>query len=258
MDTEGQTPLSQLLSDEPNEAPAIETPDPVADPEQSGQPRDENGRFARKGEEGASPAPVEEQEEPPYEHAAVKGERNRRQAAETERDTLRSELDALKQQFQQLQQPAPAPPPSLWDDEQGWQQHFGQQVAQFTSMNAKLDMSEMLASQTHEDFDEMKESFVRMAEQNPALAQQALAAKHPWEKAYQIARNAATMAELGATDLDTLKAKLREEILAEQQQGQTPVPQQTQLPPSLTGERNVGARSGPAWAGPTPLNQLLA
>jgi hypothetical protein len=101
----------------------------------------------------------------------------------------------------------------------------------------------------------MKTAFVEMAQQNPALAQQALADPDPWEKAYRIAKNAATMAELGATDIETLRAKIREELLAEQQ-AQPPAPQ-VQVPPSLTGERNVGSRTGPAWAGPRSLSELL-
>src|SRR5690606_15697442 len=98
--------------------------------------------------------------------------------------------------------------------------------------------------------------FLQMAEANPAIVQQALGDPDPWGKAYKIAKNAATMDELGATDLETLKAKLREEVMAELQQGTEPV-RQPVVPPSLTGERNVGDRSGPAWAGPKPLSELL-
>lgn len=263
MATEDHTPLSNILSDEPTETiPAA--PEPEEPQEPALQPRDESGRFAKKGEEeGASPAPVETpQDDPPFDHAAVKGERNRRQAAEQERDNFRAELDALKQQFQQLQQPREpqAPPPSIWEDEQGWRDNFGAQVVQQASFNAALNLSEMLTRKENAaDFDEMKARFLSIAEQNPAVVQQALSDPDPWGKAYRIAKNAATMESLGATDLETLKAKMREEVMAELQQGQSPVPQaQVTLPPSLTGERNVGSRSGPAWAGPTPLKQMLA
>jgi hypothetical protein len=143
----------------------------------------------------------------------------------------------------------------MWEDEQGWQNHFGSQVVQQASLNAKLDLSEMLTRRDNADFDDMKARFLEMAEQNPAIVQQALGDPDPWRKAYTIAKNAATMADLGATDLDTLKAKLREELLAEM--GQSPVPQQQPLPPTLTGERNVGARSGPAWSGPPKLSEML-
>ncbi len=250
MDNEG-TSLSDLLSDdEPVQTAVAEEP--------AGPARDEHGRFAQKGEEeSASPAPVEE---PPFEHAAVKGERSRRQAAEQERDTFRAELDALKQQFQATQQPKPAPAPDFWEDTPGWQQHFGGEVTRTAVQEAvfqsQLNMSEMMTRQANPDFDEIKAQFLALAEQNPTLREQALADPHPWNKAYQIAKNHKAMQELGATDLDTLKAKLREELMAEVQ-GQQPQMQRPGLPPTLANERNVGTRAGPAWSGPTPLSDML-
>ena len=71
-------------------------------------------------------------------------------------------------------------------------------------------MSEMMVRQANPDFEDVKAEFLALAQQNPDLTRQALADPHPWSKAYQIAKNHKTMTELGATDLDTLKAKLRE------------------------------------------------
>lgn len=190
--------------------------------ETEGPVRNEKGQFAPKGEnEGSSPEPVTE--EPQFEHAAVIGERKRRQDAE-------ARIAALEQQIQQAQQEPPAPPPSIWEDEQGALQHHGDTIAARATFNARLDMSEMLASQAHQDFDEMKAKFVEMMGLNPALQQQALAAKHPWEKAYQIARNAAKMEALGAVDVADMEAKLREQIVAELTASR---PAQTALPHSL-------------------------
>lgn len=246
MENEGKS-FEDLLNDEPSEAAPVVEEVPA---EQEGQPRDEHGRFAPKGEEeGAPPAPVEP---PAFDGAATIDERRKRQAAEQERDELRTRLEALEKQFQPPPK-EPAPQPSIWEDEQGWQQHFGSNVVQQATLNAKLDMSEMLARRQYEDFDAMKTSFLQMAEQNPAIVQQALGDPDPWDRAYKIARNAATMTELGATDLETLKAKIREELVAEM--GQQPSP--TGLPPTLSTERNVGSRSGPAWSGPKPLSELL-
>jgi len=92
-------------------------------------------------------------------------------------------------------------------------------------------------------------------QQNPALQQQALNDPHPWNRAYQIAKNAKTMAELGATDIETLKAKIREELMAEQQTQSAPAP--AAIPPSLSTSRSVAPRSGPAWSGPPTLQDLL-
>src|SRR5690606_31249803 len=107
-------------------------------------------------EESASPAPAEE---PPYEHAAVKGERERRQKAE-------QRLTELEKQLQALQSPAaePEPPANMWEDEEKWQAQFGGRIANQAALNARLDTSEMLARRDHkEDFDQMKELFLNLA-----------------------------------------------------------------------------------------------
>ena len=252
MSNEG-TPLSDLL-EETAEQPEAEAPEAEAPEPQAEQPRGPDGKFLSKqtGDDEA-PEPVEAappaDKLPQEEYKAIREEREKRQAAE-------ARLTALEQQLQQLQQPKepPAPPPSMWEDEAGWQQHFGQQVAQQAAMNAKLDMSEMLARQSNPDFEEMKGRFVEMAQANPAIVQQALSDPHPWAKAYAIAKNAARMDELGATNLDELKAKMREELMAEMAQGNSHV---QQVPPTLTTERSVGARTVP-WGGPKSLDELLA
>lgn len=260
--TEG-TSLDDILSDnEPEAAPVAEQPqEPEASAE--GPARGPDGKFvAKQSETGVEPQPSGDADAgpppdklPPEEYGVVRAIRD-------ENKTLKQELESLKQQFQQAQQPKepPVPPPSMWEDEQGWQQHFGAQVVQQASLNAALNLSEMLTRKENAaDFDEMKARFLSMAEQNPAIVQQALSDPDPWGKAYKIAKNAATMESLGATDLDTLKAKMREELMAELQQGQTPVPQQqVNLPPTLSGERNVGSRSGPTWGGPRTLDDLLS
>lgn len=199
--------LNDILSDEDIAEPVV-TEEVIAEPVDT-QPRAPDGKFAPKGEEqSASPAPVEE---PPFDHAAVKGERDRRQKAE-------QRARELEEQLQALQQPA-APPASIWEDETAWQQQFGSQVVNQAvsqaTFNAKLDMSEMMVRQANPDFDEMKEAFLELAKDNPSITQQAINDPHPWNKAYQIAKNHKAMQELGATDVESLKAKIREELKAE-------------------------------------------
>lgn len=259
--TEHQS-LSELLNDEPAgaveavEAETASEPTQEAESPSDGRARGPDGKFVSKqqdkGVEEAGPPP---DKLPQDEYKAIREEREKRQS-------LEREITALKEQFQSLQKPKEpeAPPPSLWEDEQGWQQHFGQSVVstavQQATMNAKLDMSEMMMRQANPDFDEIKDTFLTLAKENPALAQQALADPHPWNKAYHIAKNHKTMADLGATDLDSLKAKIREELMAEMQ-AQAPASTSAAIPPTLTMERNAGSRSGPAWAGPASLSELL-
>jgi hypothetical protein len=249
------TPLDSILNEEPAaETVTVEAEQPQ-EPEQptDGPARGPDGKFVSKQQDTGVTEEPPPGKLPQDEYKAIREEREKRQR-------LEAELADLRNQFQSLQQPKEpeTPPPSLWEDEQGWQQHFGQSVVttavQQATMNAKLDMSEMMMRQANPDFDEIKDTFLTLAKDNPALAEQALADPHPWNKAYHIAKNHKTMADLGATDLDSLKAKIREELMAEMQ---SPAAAQSMVPPSLSGVRNVGSRSGPVWSGPTPLGDML-
>lgn len=253
---EQETSLSDLLGDEPAIDPVEAAPEP--DEPTDGPARGPDGKFTSKQETGVEPQPETDADAGPPPDKLPKEEYGALRAIRDENKGLKQQLEALQQQFQQAQQPKepPPPPPSIWEDEQGAFQHLGSQITQQASFNAALNTSEMLCRDRFDDFDEKKAKFLTMAQANPAIAQEALADAHPWRKAYQIASNAVKMEELGAVDLTDLETKMREKIMAEMQAGQTPVPQPT-APPSLTGERNVGSRSGPAWSGPPSLSELL-
>jgi len=232
--------LDNILNDEPTQA--VEVVEAVEE-----QPRQPDGKFAPKGEpESASPAPVEE---PALEHPALIGERRRRQEAEAERERLSKELEALRN--------PPAPPPSVFEDEQGWQQHFGSEVintaVQQATFNSKLDMSEMMVRQANADFEEMKAAFLELADQNPSLRQQALQDPHPWNKAYQIAKSHKAMQDLAAVDVDDLREKIRAEITAEL--GNRPAATPT-LPNSLADSQSSRATAAAAFQPPT-LEDIL-
>lgn len=241
---------------------------PAQEPAQETQPRDEHGRFAPKGDsepqaqdaaaEGAPPAPKED-EGPTVPRKALQDERSKRQ-------TLEQQLQQLQQQVTELQQPKepPPPPPSIFDDEQGWQDHFkgdviGQAVQQ-ASFNARLDMSEMMVRQAHPDFEEKKAAFIEAMKSTPGLQQRALSDPHPWNYAYQYVSNQQRMQELSAVNVADLEAKLRAQIEAEYQaKAQATLKNNlpASVPPSLSQERNVGNRSGPDWAGPPSLGDIL-
>jgi hypothetical protein len=246
--------LDELLGGEPVETEAV-----AEEQEAPALQRDEHGRFAAK-ETGVEPEPETEPEVPPTTDKlppdtfkAVKEEREKRQQ-------LERQLQELQSQIQAAQQQPPAPPPSIWEDDQAALAHVRDDAVnaavQQATFNAKLDMSEMMVRQANPDFEEVKAEFLALAAQNPDLRNQALADPHPWNKAYQIAKNARTMRELGATNVAELEAKLREQIMAEMQ-GQMPAQARPAVPPTLTGERNLGARTGPAWTGPKSLTELL-
>ncbi len=216
------------------------TPEAAQETGEQPQPEPEQGEVAEAGPPPADDAARGLQ-------AAVAAERKKRQDIEAQLEALRREMQAKPQE------PA-APPPSIWEDEQGAFQHFGGQVVSQAVFAARLDMSEMMARQANPDFEEVKAEFIQMMQENPVLQQQALADAHPWQKAYQIAKNARTMRELGATDIQSLEAKIREQIMAEQQAQQPAAPR---IPPSLSTTRSVSSRNGPAWSGPPALGDLL-
>ena len=216
-----------FLDDVMNEA-SVEAPVATPEPAAEATVRDDKGRFAPKGEtESASPAPVDE---PVFEHAAVVGERKRRQEAE---ERARN----LEMQLQSLQQAEPEPIPSIWDDDQAALTHWQKQTLVQAGNQNHLITSELLSSQAHDDFDDMQAKFREMIQVNPALADQAMQSRHPWEAAYKIAKNAASAAELGATNVDELRAKIREELMAEIQA--QPAAVQASLPTSLADAQSA-------------------
>lgn len=218
--------------------------------------RDEQGRFAPKGDTQEDAPPASDEKAKGLE-AGISAERKKRQEAEQRYADLERQIAELREASKPKEPEQPAP--SLWEDENAWQQHFGGQVVntavQQATLNAKLDMSEMMARQAHEDFDTMKERFVKMMQENPALQQQAMNDPHPWNRAYQIAKNAATMEELGATDLETLKAQLREQLKAEQEQQQEAA--KPVIPQSLAGEQSARGSSTAPDNGPPSLDSIL-
>lgn len=254
------TSLDSILDDAPEgtvEAKTVEAaPETAEQPQEApeGPLRGPDGKFIPKAETGVEPEETQEavpptDKLPKEDYKAIREEREKRQK-------LEAELEALKAQFQQQPKEPPPPPPSMWEDEQGWQQHLQQQFLQQADQLSRINASEMAARAQNPDFQEMFDLFNEMAVQNPSVVQQAMQDPHPWGKAYQIAKSHKSMQELGAVDVADLEAKLREKIMAEMQTAQVPV-QRPSVPPSLTGERNVGSRTGPAWAGPKPLTDLL-
>lgn len=219
------------------ETEAEDTPAITPEPETIGQPRDESGKFAAKEptgvdeQETANPVPPTDKL-PQEDYKAIRDEREKRQRAE-------DRAAALEAQLASLQNP-PTAPPSIWDDDQGALQHVKQEAiaaaVQQANFNSKLDMSEMMVRQANADFEEVKAEFLALAQANPTLVQQALADPHPWNKAYQIAKNHKAMQELGSVNVADMEAKLREKIMAEMQ-AQAPAP--SNLPTSLAGSQSA-------------------
>jgi hypothetical protein len=235
--------LNNILEGEDAPVEAVEAPQeseqPVAETPEVEQ--DEQGRSTPKGEEGAPPAQEDKAEAGLK--AALTAERQKRQDIESryaqDIETLRREMESLK-----APKEPEAPPPTLWEDEQGWQQHFGTQVTQTAveqaAQQSRLQTSELLMMQNAEDFAQIKQDLVNFVGQNPSVNAEVANSPHPWQAAYKAYKNHQTMQELGTTDLSEIEAKLREKIMAELQEQKPAKPTIPQSLADAQSARGVG------------------
>jgi hypothetical protein len=254
------------------EEPAAEAPpeevvaetveaEPVVDeqPEQVGQPRGPDGKFLPKGEpETAISAPPAPQEEPGHiPIAALKDERSKRQ-------TLENELAQLREQMQRMQQPQPIVqpegPPDQWDDPDGYrdwliktaEERATQAATQaFNIQRIRADAAQFSVDKP--DYDQTIQAFRQLADVNPALYEQMQAAPSPAKFAYETARTHLEIQQYGSLD-----ALIAARVEAAQKEALAALPSQLpSLPPSISSDRSVGSRSGPAWSGPASIDDLL-
>lgn len=253
---------------EPVEAPpAVETPtEATTEPvETTERPRGPDGKFIPKGDKepvepvaSATPAPLEETGNIPI--AALKDERSKRQAIEQERDQLRQQL-AQYQQPQAQPQAQVVGPPDRWDDPEGYDRWLVGQASQaareeaiqaYTFQRIQTDAAQFRADKP--DYDEAIGLFGRMAETNPGLIEQMQQAPSPAKFAYDTGKLQAEITQHGGIDgLVEARLKAREAAALTGLQAQLP----QSAPPTISNDRSVGARSGPAWSGPGSLSDYL-
>lgn len=287
--------LKDILEGEADQNPT--TPEaPTADtPDTSGQPRDEQGRFAATGEPAAAEppvaapdtppvssesgaAPVEPGSEPEPPHvptAALTDERRKRQAAEARNQELERQLAAFQQPQQSAQPQAQQPPqaqapalPDMFEDPEGYTAAIIQQTEQ-RMLSFKLDTSEAMARQRHPDFDEKMQAFQQAVQRRPDLAQQMLGELDPAGFAYKVGSDFLELNQLGS--LDAYKAQIRAEIEAELRAQMQPAPAAPAapaqaapaapvIPTSLADAPSARApgSAGAPDAGPPSLSQILS
>ena len=265
-----------LNSNDPIEpTPAEATPAPVETPaEAPAVARDERGRFAKKDETGVEPTAAEEapveQQVPPTAQPSDQLPREEYTALKAVRDEnkgLKDELRQIREQFARMQQqPAPQqapqqPPVDFWEDPHGYMSQqfnqFGQSlIQQFEARQNELriDASEQAAKAKYPDYSEAFSAFENAVRANPRLAAEMAQAADPAEFAYSRGKTALALQNVGS--LDDLKAQIRAELEAEARAAIQPRPT-PQLPSTTAADGSVGARSGPAWTGPMPLEQIL-
>ena len=268
------TELENILSGQGAPAPAPETRN-EPQPEQPAAPQ-------------ANADPASESEPQPDERgnvpvAALTAEREKGRKKYTEAVTdfekKLSEADQRWQQrFDQLvgnlsrQQPASAEQPQepdIWTDPNAFVQHGVQQAVspvlnQLKSM--QRGMAEMMFRDKPGAVDEAERAFnaaVANGSIDPVVHARINGSPNPWAAAVQWHQHTQTMAEIGS-DPAAYKSKLRDELkaelMAELQQGQQQPDAQRPapvVPSNFATGRNVGTRAGPAYAGPSPIDEIL-
>jgi hypothetical protein len=260
------TPLSDILD---NDTPATE---PAA--------RDDQGRFASVAAdtETGQETGVTPQEEPPaaiseppsqsvappepatIPYAALRDERNKRQALEAELARFRASQQPAPPMQTQAEQPADAP--DMFEDPAGFQAWVRQAAAADAMQLARQEFalertraSAIAAQSKYADYDATIEAFKGLAAANPGLEQTMMQQPDPAEWAYRTAKTHLEVAQYGSVDaLVEARIKAREAELVAAATAQV----RPSLPPTITTDRNVGNRTqGPAWNGPKPLSAIL-
>jgi len=242
--------FGEMLKDEPSEetevenAEAVEAPQETTEqeeqPKEEARPRDESGRFAKKGEEGASPAPDDQE----FDGKATIGERRRRQEAEARLAELETEIQRLKTPQQQQEQP------DWFADPEAREKHLTVQF-QEALYQRDLNNSERFARLQHGD--DVVEAAVEWGRErcssDPYFNQKVAASGDP--VGYAVAEY----------QRDQLVNNVKPEDYAEFQkwreaQANPGSPAQVKPPPTISGERNV-AKRGEAPFSPSSFKEML-
>lgn len=241
---------------EPVEAPPVaEVPVEAteAPPETVERPRGPDGKFIAKGEapeapavDGASPAPTE----PSLDHAALIGERRRRQEAEARE----AEKDRLIAEFQSRQ--PQTPPPDFWEDPDQAFNHRLQSVLPDITERIRSELrvervkeSAEEARGRYQDYDQTIDVFRQLAAQNPDIEQQMLMSRDPAEFAYKTAKTHQEVTQYGSID-QLIEAKVAERLKAQP----APVPP---IPETLADAQSSRGAPASAITAPPTLDQIL-
>jgi hypothetical protein len=268
--SEPQTDREPAATPEPSESTA----------DDAGQPRDDQGRFANK--QPAESAPVEQPtgEQPAVPPAVKSVEASvppghipisafvdmRLEAREAKR-----RADDFQRQLVELQKAKEQPPVDFFQDPDAALAQrltpFEQRLDAVTQrLTLRASKAEAIAIHGKEAVAKMEQAIGEAMEAgDPEVVQQLrsqlIASDDPVGLAMSWHQRRSVMSEVG-TDPVAYREKLRAEILAEiQANGGKPAANGAAgapvMPSNLAGTRNVGTRSGPAWAGPIPLDDIF-
>jgi hypothetical protein len=264
------TDLETILSGQAANAPAPEATTNAPKPETPAAPQ------AQPEPSAPDDTPADERGMVPV--AALQAERQKakrytEQVAEFQKQ-LADQRDQFEQRFAQLfgaiqrpqAQAEPPKVPDIWEDPNAFVQHGVQQVVSPVLSQVQALQRNIAELQFKPEAVAEAERAFNMAVEarriDPLEAHRINSSPNPWAAAVEWHQRNTTMAEIGS-DPAAYKAKLADEIraqvMAELQQGQQPAAQGAApvMPSNFATGRNVGARTGPAWAGPTSLGDIF-
>lgn len=213
--------------------------------------------------------------------AALQAERGKVKRYTEEVSSLRQEIAdrdaAWERRIAKLMEanrppPPQQPPPDWFDNPQAATQHqlqqtvspvfeqFGQQLQAIAKDNAIVRFTEEKVTEAENAF----LSAMQSGRLDRGDYEKVVSSPNRFAAAVQWHQRQLAQAEIGedpAAYKERVKAELRKELEAElnggngQQQAQQ---RQQVMPTNFAAARNVGSRSGPAWAGPQPVDSIFA
>jgi len=263
--------LESILSGEREPAPVSEATTTTAKPETAqeqpqGQPEPSSETEPQADETGKVPL------------AALHAERSKvkrytEQVAEFQ-TKLEQQNAQWEQRFSQMMsavapkqaQPEPAPVPEIWEDPNAFVRSqaaevvspLQQQMKAMARQVADIQFQPDVVAKAVDAFD----NAVRTSSIDPEIHRRIMAAPNPYAAAVQWHQHTSTMSEIGADPAAwraQKEAEIRAQVMAEIQggaapAGNTPAPV---MPSNFATARNVGTRAGPAWGGPTPIEDIF-
>jgi hypothetical protein len=229
--------LSEMVKDTPAETDIEPNDEPVKQ-----EPEAEKGEPAPPAKETeATPAPDPQKEGSSVPLAALKAEREKRQAHEQRIKELERQLAA---------QPPTQPPtetPNFFESPETYVNEAVSRVQQQANerLYAVLDAD---AREAYPDYDEVMELVTAKVQENPALKQQIFSAANPAKAAYHLGQQFKELEAMRdpAAYRERVRAELRAEIEAELK-GQIEAKRQTDsaLPPDLAATRSNAGTAPP-------------
>jgi hypothetical protein len=243
----GTTPVADTTQ-------AQASPEPVAAKPEGGDSQKTTGEPAKAENEAGTP--------PAEKPKAEKSEADK--AFATLRRELKNERlqrEALERQMAALQQPAQVIDPVA--DPDGFSKSIDDKIAR-AKLETKVSISERLAMKNYADYEEVRDTFMEIARDNPAIVREMYASDDPAEFAYAYAKEHKARQEIG----DPLKyaEKIREETIAKTMAELDKIVEAKLqerlsgvLPSSLAETQSQGARvtNPDGFNGPTPLSDIL-